>query len=295
VAVAWVAHGGPFRPGRRGLAGRGPPARAAPRVHSRGAGRGRARLRRFGHAAERRHQPDQRYSRGTADRGRADARRDHRSGVAPHRGPADGLVRLHRVAWRHRPDHRGQRGRRDDASRGRPGPGVTRRVGHRHRGPGSSADRPRPGRGHRRAVPRRRAWRAAGRCPHRGRTARPAWRRPGAGGRRAGRGRHAAAVHPVRIRAEQGLRRGRRRVPQPRAAGRRHRGRGGVRRPSWRPASSRRRGHRGRHRAEQPAADHQPPGGQDAEPADGSAGRAVFPGDGKPVGRAAGWSLSSPA
>ena len=94
------------------------------------------------------------------------------------------------------------------------------------------------------------------------------WRWPGAGGRRAGRGRHAAAVHPVRIRAEQGLRRGRRRVPQPRAAGRRHRGRGGVRGPSWRPAGRRRRGHRGRHRAEQPAADHQTPGGQDAEPAD---------------------------
>src|SRR5215470_5713306 len=87
-------------------------------------GRGRAWLRRFGPATERRHQPDQRHPRGPADRGRAGAGRDHRRGVAPHRGPAGGLVWLRAVARRRRPGHRGRRERRGDVGRGRPGAGV---------------------------------------------------------------------------------------------------------------------------------------------------------------------------
>ena len=70
-----------------------------------------------------------------------------------------------------------------------------------------------------------------------------------------------AAVHPVRVRPEPGVRRGRRGVPQPRAAGRRHRGRGGVRGPGRARAGRRRDGHPGGHRAEQPAAAGRPPHG----------------------------------
>ena len=94
---------------------------------------------------------------------------------------------------------------------------------------------------------------------HRGRR-RAGQRGCGAGGGRAGRRRDAGAVHPVRLRAEPGVGRGGRGLPQPRAAGRRHRGRGRVRRPGRPRADRRGPGHRGRHRAEQPAADHRPPG-----------------------------------
>ena len=53
--------------------------------------------------------------------------------------------------------------------------------------------------------------------------------RAGAGRGRAGGGRHAASLHAVRLRAEPGERGDRRGVPQPRAAGRRGRGRRGLR------------------------------------------------------------------
>src|SRR5581483_10019897 len=129
------------------------------------------------------------------------------------------------VARRGRRGHGGRRGRRRDAGRGRPRAGVARLVGHGHRRPRAAAHRPRPYRGHRRAIPRRRTGLATDRGPHRGRARRTGSRRSRAGGPRAGRGRHVAAIHPVRVRTEPGLRRGRRGVPQPRAAGRRHRGR----------------------------------------------------------------------
>ena len=89
----------------------------------------------------------------------------------------------------------------------------------------------------------------------------PALGRSCAGADRPDRGRHAAAVHPVRLRAEPGARRGGRGVPEPGAADRRGRGRGAVRRPGRDRAAARRRGDPGRHRAEQRAAAAPGPGG----------------------------------
>src|SRR5580658_3596896 len=85
---------------------------------------------------------------------------------------------------------------------------------------------------------------------HGGRAGHPGRPRPGRGRRRADGVRHAGALHPVRLRAEPGVRRGRRGVPQPRAAGRRHRGRRPLRQPARPGTGRRRRGHRGGHRPE---------------------------------------------
>src|SRR6516162_3653090 len=127
-------------------------------------------------------------------------------------------------------------------------------VGLVHGGADPGAARPRPDRGDRGAVP--------GRCPrgaavlrgHRGHAHRP--RRGGhrPGHRRPGGRRHAAALHPVRLRAEPGVRRGGRGLPEPGAARRRRGGRGRFRRPGRPAAAHRWRGHPRGHRAEQPPA-----------------------------------------
>ena len=113
-----------------------------------------------------------------------------------------------------------------------------------------------------RAVPGGRARRAAVRGGHRGHARRPARAGPGGGHCGPGGRRHAAALRPVRLRAEPGARRGRRGVPQHRAVRRRRGGRGVLRRPCPRGAARRWRGRPRGDRAEQPpAAGGRPRGG----------------------------------
>ena len=184
-------------------------------------------------AAERRHHPDQRHPRGAADRRRAGPGRDHRGAVAPDAWPArwpgpGSRCRWPALAWSPAAAAGGGARRSGDGLvlaslllsatftvaqvrllRGRDPVAVTAvqflgaalavlpfsvaREGLPRRVPGSAG--------------------------------------PGPGHGRPGRGRHAAAVHPVRLRAEPGVRRGGRGVPQHRAAGRRGGGRRPVRRP----------------------------------------------------------------
>ena len=84
-------------------------------------------------------------------------------------------------------------------------------------------------------------------APHAGRS--------GAGHGRARAGRHAAAVHPVRLRAEPGVGRGGRGLRQHRAAGRCRRRNRPVRQPGRPDPDRGRPGHPRRHRAEQPPGD----------------------------------------
>ena len=211
--------------------------------------RGRG-VRGVGHRAERRDHPDQRHPRGPADRGGAGAGRDHRRGMAPQRGPAAGLAGLRGLAGRGRPGHRGRRRGRRERARRRAGAGLAGAVGRVHRGAGPAAARARPGRGHRGPVPRGRAGRGGLHRPHRGRARRPGPPRARAGRGGAGAGRHAGAVHVVRLRAEPGAGRDRRGVPQHRAAGRRDRGDRVLRRPGGPEAAGRGPGRGRRDRAE---------------------------------------------
>ena len=213
-------------------------------------GSGSGRVRGDGHRAERRDRPDQRHARGAADRGDAGAGRDHRRGMAAGRGPAGRMAGLCHLAGRGGPGHRGRRRRGRERSRGRAGTGLAGAVGHVYRGAGPAAARPRPGRGHRGAVPRRCAGRAGLHRGRRGRACGPGPARSRAGRGRAGAGRDAGAVHAVRFRAEPGPGRGRRGVPQHRAAGRRHGGDRVLRRPGGPEAAGRRPGRRRGDRAE---------------------------------------------
>jgi hypothetical protein len=241
VAGSGLAYRRSLRPCGRGAAA----CRAAARRTSRGGeglGLRRGGVRGVGHRAERRDRADERHPRGPADRGGAGAGRGHRGALAPHAGPAAGLAGLRDLAGRRRPGHRGRRRRGRKRTRRRAGAGLAAAVGHFHRGAGPAAARPRPGRGHRRAVPRRGAGRAGLYHGHRRRAGRAGGSRSGAGRSRAGAGGHAGAVHAVRLRAEPGAGRGRRGVPQHRAAGRRRRGDRVLRRPGGPEAAGRRPG-----------------------------------------------------
>ncbi len=194
-----------------------------------------------------------RSMRGTLARFRSRACPPERRGHA-HRGAAAGrTVRPVRRRGQRRP------GRWRLTRRRWAGARVAAAVRHVQRRAGSPAARPGPDRGHRRAIPgcgpRRAAVprrptgpaRGAARCGH----------RPGHRGSR--RGRHTAALHALRLRAEPGVRGDRRGVRQPRAARGRD-GRGGPLRGPGRaaPGGRRCRHHRG-HRAEQPSAAAPPP------------------------------------
>lgn len=265
LAATGLAHLRALCPGRRDPPPGSPPP-AAGRVPARRAGLRRGRLRRVCPAAERRHHPDQRHPRRTADRHGPGAGRDHRGGLAPGRSAPGGMGGLRAVTGRRRPGRRWP-WRRSEHRRGRAGARVAACVGHLHGGADPPAGRPRPHCRHSRAVPGGRAGRAAVRGGHRGHARRPARAGPGGGNRGPGSGRHAAALRPVRLRAEPGGRRGGRDVPQHRAVRRCRGGRGVLRRPC--PPRTARRG-RGRprgHRAEQPPdAGRQPRGGTGLRP-----------------------------
>ena len=212
-------------------------------------------------AAERRHHPDQRHPCRAADRHGPGAGRDHRGGVAPRRGAPGGLGRLRAVAGRRRPGRRWP-WRRGEHRRGRAGARVAAGVRHIHGGADPPAAWPGPHCRDCRAVPGGRARRAAVRGGHRGHARRPARAGPGGGHRGPGGRRHAAALRPVRLRAEPGARRGRRGVPQHRAVRGCRGGRGVLRQPCPRRAARRGRGRPRGDRAEQPpAAGGRPRGG----------------------------------
>jgi hypothetical protein len=252
LAGAGLAHLRALRRGRRDPPPRRPPP-APGRVPARRAGLRWARLRRLGPAAERRDHPDQRHPCRPADRlGPGDGRGD-RGGVAARRGTPGRVGGVRPGAGRRRPGHRRPR-RRGEHRRGRAGAGVPAGIGHVHGGADAAAGGPGPGRRDRRAVPRRRAGGAAVRRFHRGPANRLRCRRAGSGHRGAGGRRHAAAVRPVRLRAEPGARRGRGGVLQHRAVRRRRGGRGVLRQPGRAGAARRGRDGARRDRAEQPSA-----------------------------------------
>ena len=260
LAAAGLAYLRALRRGRRDPPPGSPPP-ATGRVPACPAGLGRGRLRRLCRAAERRHHPDQRHPCRAADRHGPGAGRDHRGGVAPRRGAPGGLGRLRAVAGRRRPGRRWP-WRRGEHRRGRAGARVAAGVRRIHGGADPLAARPGPHCRDCRAVPGGRARRAAVRGGHRGHARRPARAGPGGGHCGPGGRRHAAALRPVRLRAEPGARRGRRGVPQHRAVRGCRGGRGVLRQPCPRGAARRWRGRPGGDRAEQPpAAGSRPLGG----------------------------------
>lgn len=260
MAASCLADVRAFRRGLRHLAGP-QPAGLAGRAASCRARVGSDRLRRLGTAAERRHHEDERQPRRAADRCRARAGRAHVRAVAPRRRPAAGLGRIRGVARWCRTGHSRAHGRSGRGGAGRRhGPRVCSAVRGADGRAAQAAARPRPGGRHGRPVPRRDRGRAAGR-----RVFWPADNRSGQharGPRDAGarRGRDAGAVHALRLRAEGRGRRGRRRVREHRAGGRRRRRRGGLRRPRRARTGRRRCRDPGRHRDEQLARAEARPG-----------------------------------
>jgi hypothetical protein len=219
VAAACLADRDPVRPGRRDPAG-GPPFPAARRVQPGHPGVGCRGVRRHDPGPERGRHADERHARGAARRRHASPGRDHRGGAAAQRGAPGRLGGLRRVAGRCRPRGRGRTRRRRDDERRWPDRRVAAALVVLHGGADSAAGGSRPGRGDGAAVPGRDGGRAACRDRDRGPAdgrrggARPArHRRPRAG-------RHARAVHAVRLRPGSRLGRDRRDLPQPGAAGR---------------------------------------------------------------------------
>jgi hypothetical protein len=260
LAAAGLADRAPLRPGRRRLAG-GPPVPASRGLHPGHHGRGRRRLRRHDLRDERGRAAHQREPCGAAGRRHAGAGGADRGRSTAHGRAAGRLGGVCGVAGRSGAGGRIRRpGRRHD-DRGWPGSGVAGAVGGVHGGADPAAAWPRPGGGHGGAVPRRHRCHAAADGPDRAGAAPGRCGSGPAGDDRAGTGRHAGAVHPVRLRAVAGVGRGGGAVPEPGAADRHgHRG-SRVRRPVRAGPDRGSGSDRGRDRGQQPAGDQRGRGG----------------------------------